>query len=251
MHVAGRSAATTFDCALTGRTRPLGPASGVATLGGPPLPSKQVQDPAQMRELVRRGEQAMAEAQRVAEAGRHDLMAAPPTGRRCPIIVSMASPALIGDVSHIVFRRSAHEAAVDLLNGQLAFPAISGFHQNRVGGDVGQGAFTLFNAGFHEEAGYSIKVGRHGSVAVGQSAGLVDDGLRAVADSADALRRTWQAAADLIMAYAGDVPVHAAVELGGDRFGWTEMARWTQVPGPVGTRPGILDARGPADPRPR
>ncbi len=40
--------------------------------------SKQVQDPAQMRELVRRGEQAMAEAKRVAEGGRHAFMAAPP-----------------------------------------------------------------------------------------------------------------------------------------------------------------------------
>jgi hypothetical protein len=194
--------------------------------------SKQVQDPAQMRELVRRGEQAMAEAQRVAEGGRHDLMAAPPQARHCPIIVSMASPALIGDVSHVVFRRSAYEAAVALLNGPLVIPAISGYRQNRLGGDVTQGAITLFNAGIHEEEGYSIRVGRHGSVAVGQSAGLVDDGLRAVADSADAPLGTWKAAADLILAYAGEAPVHAAVGLGSEKFGWTEMARWTRVPGP-------------------
>ena len=194
--------------------------------------SKQVQDPAQMRELVRRGEQAMAEAKRVAEGGRHDFMAAPPQGRRCPIIVSMASPALIGDVSSVVFRRSAYQAALDVLNGSLAFPAISGLRQNRVGGNVDQGAFTIFNAGFQSEAGYGIKVGRHGSVAVGQSAAIVEDGLRAVADSADALLRTWKAAADLILAYAGEVPIHAAVGLGSDKFGWTEMARWTRVPGP-------------------
>jgi hypothetical protein len=194
--------------------------------------SKQVQDPAQMRELVRRGEQAMAEAQRIAEGGRHDLMAAPPKQRRCSIIVSMASPALIGDVSPVVFRRSSYQAAVDLLNGPLGFPPISGYQQNRMGGDVGQGAITLFNASFSEEEGYSLRIGRHGSVAVGQSAGIVDDGLRAVADGADRLLRTWKAAADLVLAFAGEAPVYAAVGLGSSKFGWTEMARWTQVPGP-------------------
>ena len=193
--------------------------------------SKQVQDPAQMRELVRRGEQAMAEAQRIAEGGRHDLMAAPPKQRRCSIIVSMASPALVGDVSAVVFRRSSYQAALDMLNGPLGIPAISGYRQNSVGGDVAQGAITLFNAGIREE-GYSLRIGRHGSVAVGQSAGIVEDGLRALAESADALLRTWQAAADLMLAFAGEAPVHAAVGLGSEKLGWTEMARWTQVPGP-------------------
>ncbi len=138
---------------------------------------------------------------------------------------------MIGDVSSVVFRRSAYQAALDMLNGQLAFPAISGLRQNRVGSEVDQGSFTLFNAGFQSEAGYGIKVGRHGSVAVGQSAAFVDDGLRAVADSADALQKTWTAAADLILLYAGEAPVHAAVGLGSVKFGWTEMARWTRVPG--------------------
>jgi schlafen family protein len=194
--------------------------------------SKQVQDPSQMRALVRRGEQAMAEAQRIAEGGRHDLMAVPPKQRRSSIIVSMASPALIGDVSPVVFRRSSYQAALDVLNGPLGFPAISGYRQNRVGGDIGQGAITLFNASFSEEEGYGIRIGRHGSVSVGQSAAIVEDGLRAVADGASALLRTWEAAAELILAFAGEAPVHAAVALGSEKFGWTEMARWTQVPGP-------------------
>lgn len=194
--------------------------------------SQQVRDPASLRNLVHRGEQARAEAQRMAESGRHDMMAAPPQARRCPIIVSMASPALIGDVSSIVFRRSSYQVVLDLLNGPLANRPISGYRQNRVGAEVSQSCLAMFSAGFHEGDGYSIRLGRHGSIAVGQSTGIVDDGLRAVADGADALLRTWDAAAALMLACAGDGPVHVAVALGSEKFGWTEMARWTYVPGP-------------------
>lgn len=194
--------------------------------------SQQVRDPASMRELLGRGERLRAEAMRIAAGGREDILSAPPLGRTCSVVVSMASPALLGDISPMVFRRSAYEAAVAVLNERLAMPVISGFRQNRVGGDVSQHALTLWNAGFHEDEGYCIRVGRHGSVAVGQSVGLVESGLRAVAASVEALRPTWEAAGYLLSTFVPEAPVHAAVGLWEESRGGTTFARWTAVPGP-------------------
>ena len=193
--------------------------------------SQQIRDPADMRSLVQRGERALGAARQTAEEGRNDMIAAPPMERRCTIIVSMASPALIGDVVPIVFRQASYDAITALLNGRLAPPSIGGYHHNRLEGDLTQHALTEFSAGFSDSEGFSVRVGRHGSVVVGQSHGLVPDGLSTVAESADALRPTWEAAASLIEAYAGEVPVHVAVALWNDKRTWTHMARWTRVPG--------------------
>lgn len=194
--------------------------------------SKQVTDPASMRDLVHRGERALTDAARISEAGRDDLLNAPPLDRRCSVVVSMASPALLGDASPRVFRESTRRAMGAQLDGSLAMPRISGYVQNRTGGDVSQHALTLCNAGFDEGDGYCIRLGRHGSFAVGASVGLEESGLRAVANDAGALRPAWEAAAHLLGGFVGEAPIHAAIALWDQKVGTTAFARWTTTVGP-------------------
>ncbi len=194
--------------------------------------SHQVRDPASMRELVSRGEQSRVQAASISVAARDDMLRDPPAERQCSLVVAMASPAFLGDVSTVIFTESAYQSAVAVLNGRLAFAPISGYQQNRVGGDVSQHALTLWNAGFPEEEGYCIRVGRHGSVTVGESVGMVESGLHAVANDISALQTAWEAAAHLLSVFVAEAPVHAAIALADPTRGVTEFARWTAVPGP-------------------
>ena len=198
--------------------------------------SHRVQDPASMRELVSRGERAHAQAKGLSEDSRADFMSTPPLERRCSLVVSMASPALLGDVAPMFFRQSSRAEVESVLDGVLAMPAISGFVQNRVeGSDLTQHAFTLCNAGIHGEDGHCIRLGRHGSVTVGTTLGRDSSGLAEVARNVDTIRPTWEAAAHLLGRFTGEAPIHAAVGLWDERKGDTQIARWTQFPGPWDT----------------
>lgn len=48
-----------------------------------------------------------------------------------------------------------------------------------------------------------------------------------------------------MMAFAGEVPIHAAVGPASKKFGWSAMARWTQVPWPCDDEQALVtrDAR--------
>ncbi len=191
--------------------------------------SVPVTNSSSLRRLFERGEAALARSARASEDGRHDLSASPPAGRQCKLVVSLASAALPGDAAALVFRDSLYRAMMTELNGPLANqPAPF----NRLDTDVSQHALSVWNMGFSEDEGYAIRIGRHGSVAISQSANDIDSGLRLMADSVDALRPLWGAAMRLLAMLTPAGPVHAAMRFYDNRQGDTDMSRWTDLAGP-------------------
>jgi hypothetical protein len=184
-----------------------------------------------MRELVHRGEEAMSEATRVSEAGRDDMSNASPFGNRCTIVLSMAAPGFLGDVSALLFRESTTEKARQLFSGPLVLPFVGLVRPAGGDRDITQHAMTLWTGGVDSE-GSCIRLGRHGSVAVGRAYALPESGLRQVAVSPSDLTRLWTAAARMMEHFVRESPVYVALRLSDPEKGGTDIGRWGNLPGP-------------------
>jgi schlafen family protein len=190
--------------------------------------SQRVTDAATLRRLFERGEAARSRAMATAEAGRDDLIRASPEGRHLKVVVSIATPSLPADVSAAVFRRSTV---------QLVQQTIEGSGQRLGGGtssEVSQHAVTVWStAPWVDLEGCAIRVGRHGSVAVGFSNPDHDSGLPRVAQGTYSPEQLWTAATTITRELGGYGPAAMAMHLHDPVRGATSIARWTEVRPPT------------------
>lgn len=191
----------------------------------------QVRDPGSLRRLFERGEAALARAAQTADAGRADLAESPPLARQGKLVISVASPSLPGDVAARVFRASTREAIAAVLNGPLATDLL---WIQRIGGSVSQHALTLWNmVGGTDNEGYTVRIGRHGSVALSLSDPDLDSGLSLVARGDPRAGRMWTEAAALLELLGVAGPAHVAIRAYDPRVGPTDLDRATSVAPPT------------------
>lgn len=195
--------------------------------------SQAVSDPVVLRDLVARGQDARTAAEGLSRDGETDMRGFPPLGRAQSIIVSLACPALVGDVAPTVFRESTYHTMTTIMNSTLAFSSPPGMNLTRVDGSLNQGAITLWNRWVDEQDGYALRIGRHGTVVAAESVGVTPNGLRAVHNDVSALGNTWRAATELLGSLIPDAPFHATIGLWDPHTSnWTVITRWAELPGP-------------------
>lgn len=182
--------------------------------------SQQVKDPATLRTLVERGQHALDEASRATDeavgAFFGDAIAV-----HYSLVVVMAAVGATGDVTTKVFRESVHELALRLVR---AAPEAA---PHRVGGDLGQGRLRVWSYDSDEAPIRLVEVSRHGPVTVALGSAIVDDGLRAVAQSVEVLRPYWADAAAVVAELSSVGLAHVRVAVRGKARGVTAASRWT------------------------
>jgi hypothetical protein len=202
----------------------------VRTSGSTP----QVKDAATLRDLIRRGEMAKERARQLSVEAAADLYGAPPEARRVAMVAAGAAPSIPAEASNLVFRESFWRGAlIEHIRTRLAQYAAQGLQQFlRVHTAMDQGAVTVWNDdGFHGEIGFSVRVGRHGSVAVAYNDPEMESAIDFVrADDGD-LRRLVTSVVDLIKALEGMGPIHLAMRFSDNQLGVVEVTRWIEVDG--------------------
>lgn len=195
------------------------------------LPGQTVRiaDSTTLRRLFERGEVASERAVQVSVAGRDDLAMAPPGGRSAVVVISLASPALPPDASGIVFRDSTYRAMVEVVNRLLAAVPV---RLRESGADLSQHALTVWSTGFAPEEGYSVRVGRHGAVALGVHEPDTVSGLKMAAERSPQFVGAWDAAIAVMARLIPGGPVHVALRVHNPGRGSVDMTRWAEAGGP-------------------
>jgi len=200
----------------------------VRTSGATP----QVKDAATLRELVSRGEVARDRSLRLSAEAANDLYAAPPEGRANAVVAAASAPSIPHDISPVLFSESfCRGELVRSIQGELARYAAQGLQAFlRVHTDINQGSVTAWNDdGIHVDAGFSVRVGRHGSVAVGFGDPDIESGIDWARSSPNDLRRLFGQALTLLVPLGGRGPAHLFVRFTDRRLGVIDVARWTEV----------------------
>lgn len=200
----------------------------VRTSGATP----QVKDAATLRELIRRGEAARERARQLSLDAAADLYAASPESRRTAMVVAAAAPSVPADASSLVFRESFWRGAlVEHIQTRLAQYAAQGLQKFlQVHTAMDQGAVTVWNDdGFHGDVGFSVRVGRHGTVAVAYNDPEMESAIDLVRSDDTDLRRLVSSAVELIKALEGRGPVHLAMRFMDRRLGDVDLTRWADV----------------------
>jgi hypothetical protein len=101
---------------------------------------------------------------------------------------------------------------------------------NRVVGSQNQHAITRTStSGMAIDGEYTIRLGRHGSVAIGRTDVDVDSALRSTAQDASLVRRLWSAGVSILDHLGAIGPTHVALRLSDNRLGSADIARWSVV----------------------
>jgi hypothetical protein len=185
--------------------------------------SQRVTDAASLRRLFERGERSRERAMATAEAGRDDLAREGAEGRQSKVVVSVASPSLPPDVSAAVFRETTYTTIRSLVAGRLG----------RQSGAITQHAITFSTDSFGLIEHCTVRVGRHGSVAVASTDPDIVSGLEDIAFGGYRPDALWKAAMEIVRHLGGYGPVALAMHLSDPERGATSIARWTEVRPPT------------------
>lgn len=202
----------------------------VRTSGATP----QVRDAATLRDLITRGEAARERAKQLSMEAAADLYGASPEARKAMMVVAAAAPGVPADASSLVFRESFWRGAlINQIKTRLAQYAAQGLQQSvQVHTAMDQGAVTVWNDdGFHGDTGFSVRVGRHGTVAVAYNDAETESAVDLVRSDDTDLRRLVASAVDLIKALDGRGPIHLAMRFRDRRLGDVDVTRWTEMDG--------------------
>jgi hypothetical protein len=191
--------------------------------------SQRVTDAASLRRLFERGEVAISRAMSTAEAGRDDLLNNGREGWHLKVVVSIATPSLPPDVSAAVFRESTLKVIQQTIQGRGGRTYAGG-----IGAEVNQHAVTVWaTAPWVDIPDCCVRVGRHGSVAVGWFNPDLDAGLPRVAAGTYSPEQIWTAATTIVRHLGGFGPAAMAMYRYDPRLGGLAIARWTEVRDPT------------------
>jgi hypothetical protein len=185
--------------------------------------TKQITDAAVLHRLFERGDASRQRAWNESRDARDDFALGNPVGREHQLSVAVATPSLPVDISHLLFRESLARGVLAKLPTVGYLPGIAG----PVRSDISQVALTLYSEdGFATREGYTIRIRRSGSVAVGFSDRDIDSGVAVVATSGDRLTRLVTVACETMRMLGAIGPMHLAVRLLDGDAQPTDLDRW-------------------------
>lgn len=191
----------------------------------------KVKDPTALRRLFERGKAAEDRIHRLSNDAAEELFSGEVARTEHAGVLGFAAASLPSELSGQVFResffRSVVDRAVDLQRGVTAVN-LHGFIRAR--SHLGQGGVTAWGEqGFGDPSSYSVRVGRHGSVAVGFADADMAEGAEWVDQRTDRLRSMWTTAKGALASLGAMGVIHVAVRVDGPDGQTIGAAQWSEM----------------------
>jgi hypothetical protein len=185
----------------------------------------QVSDAAALHRLIQRGETARQHAWQESREARDVLFESTTDGRsHPPLVVSLATPALPADVTHLFWRQSVVDGLrADLQQDRFLLP------QTPVEAVTDQGSLTMWslNGVNNPSEGYTVLLRRTGAVSVAYSNPNLADALHSF--DGPHVRRCWEIAAGVLHSVGAEGPAHIAVRLLAGYPRRYDIDRWAEI----------------------
>jgi hypothetical protein len=192
----------------------------------------KVKDPTALRRLFDRGRAAEDRIARLSNDAADELFTGEKSRTGHAVVLGFAAASLLSELSAQVFRETFFMSVVERakdLQKRVTAPGLHGFVRPR--SHLDQGGVTAWGEeGFGgDPSSYSVRVGRHGGVAVGYAAADMGPGAQWAAAAIDRIRAMWATANDVLESLGALGVIHVAARVDGAEGQTIGATQWSEM----------------------